>query len=166
MDLITAHQDDVLALLGIPLPTFLVAYKGRQTIYWGLDNLDEEISRANGTPHIEAAASAAAENTIIVDNAKGNNNGEDNNMDSDDAMVNAANAVKLEVGPILGVLSLMLSRRVPSSPSRNFIPSAKKTMKPTGSRLNSQRHVSTRPRNAWPKLLQMTPLPKCQASKV
>jgi hypothetical protein len=100
MDLIAAHQDDVLTLLAIPLPTFLAAYKSANNLLGGIPsptvnhNLDEEISHANGTPCLESAASEAAENAIAVGNAEGNDNDKEDNTDHDDAMINAANAVK------------------------------------------------------------------------
>ena len=100
MDLIAAHQDDVLGSLAIPLPTFLAAYKAANNLLGGIPsptvnhNLDEEISHVNGTPRLESAASETAENAIAVGNAEGNDNGEEDNTDDDDAMINAANAVK------------------------------------------------------------------------
>ena len=100
MDLIAAHQDDVLGSLAIPLPTFLAAYKAANNLLGGIPsptvnhNLDEEISHVNGTPRLESAASETAENAIAVGNAEGNDNGEEDNTDDDDAMIDAANAVE------------------------------------------------------------------------
>jgi hypothetical protein len=100
MDLITAHQDDVLALLVIPLPTFSASYKVANNLLGGIPsptvnhNLNKEISRVNGTPRLESAASAAAKNAIVVGNAGGNINDKDDNTNDDDAMINAANAVE------------------------------------------------------------------------
>ncbi len=100
IDLIAAHQDNVLGLFAIPLPTFLAAYKAANNLLGGIPsptvnhNLDKEISHVNGTPRLKSAASEAVENAIVVGNAKGNDNDEEDNTDDDDAMIDAANAVK------------------------------------------------------------------------
>ncbi len=57
LDLIASNQDEVLALLGIPLPNFLAAYKAANNLQ-GIPtptinfNFQEELNHANGTPNL------------------------------------------------------------------------------------------------------------------
>jgi hypothetical protein len=95
MDLIATHQDKVLALLAIPLPTFLAAYKAANTNLLGgipsptvNHNLEDEISHVNGTPRLEADSDAAIALT------ERNDNDIQDNGEYDGEMVDAANAVK------------------------------------------------------------------------
>jgi hypothetical protein len=94
MDLIATHQDEVLASLAIPLPTFLAAYKAANNLLGGIPsptvihNLKDKISRVNGTPRLEDASDAAVALT------KRNDNDIQDNGEYDDEMVDAANAVK------------------------------------------------------------------------
>jgi hypothetical protein len=94
MDLIATHQDKVLALLAIPLPTFLAAYKAANNLLGGIPsptvihNLEDKISRVNGTPRLKAASDAAVALT------KRNDNDIQDNGEYDGEMVDAANAVK------------------------------------------------------------------------
>jgi hypothetical protein len=95
MDLITTHQDEVLAFLAIPLPTFLAAYKAANNLLGGIPsptvthNLEDEISHANGTPRLETATGNA-----VFALTEGDNNDIPDNNKYDGEMVDAANAVK------------------------------------------------------------------------
>ncbi len=94
IDLLALHQDQVLASLAIPLPTFLAAYKAANNLLGGIPkptvehNFDEEIDRVNGTPLLEAN-----EDAVAIGNAEGND-GDDDDGNDDDEMINALNAVE------------------------------------------------------------------------
>jgi hypothetical protein len=94
IDLLALHQDQVLASLVIPLPTFLAAYKAANNLLGGIPkptvehNLDEEIGRVNGTPRLKAN-----EDAIAIGNAEGNDDDNDNGKD-DDEIIDALNAVE------------------------------------------------------------------------
>jgi hypothetical protein len=95
MDLIATHQDEVLALLAIPLPTFLAAYKAANNLLGGIPsptvphNLKDKISHANGTPRLKAATGNA-----VVALTEGDNNDIPDNNKYDGEMVDAANTVE------------------------------------------------------------------------
>jgi hypothetical protein len=94
MDLIATHQDEVLASLAIPLPTFLAAYKMANNLLGGIPsptaihNLEDEISRVNGTPCLKAASDAAVALT------ERNDNNIQDNGEYKGEMVDDENAIK------------------------------------------------------------------------
>ena len=97
MDLLATHQDEVLASLAIPLPTFLAAYKAANNLLGGIPspsvahNFDEEISRVNGIPRpLEAATDAI----VTLTNEEDNADIVQDNGDLDGEMIDAANAVE------------------------------------------------------------------------
>jgi hypothetical protein len=96
IDLLALSQDQVLASLAIPLPTFLAAYKAANNLLGGIPkptvdhNFDEEIDRVNGTPRLEAN-----EDAVAIGNAEGNDDDDDDDDGNDnDEMIDAVNAVE------------------------------------------------------------------------
>jgi hypothetical protein len=152
MDLIATHQDKVLASLAIPLPTFLAAYKVANNLLGGIPsptvthNLEDRISRANGTPRLEAATGNAVDALT-----KGDNNDIPDNDKYDGEMVDAANAVKTAaIGgwAHIGRLILEALNKGTIEPIGKFHLQRKENDETKRIKAALPCHASTRPRNA------------------
>jgi hypothetical protein len=110
LDLIAGNQDDILLLLGIPLPKFLAAYKAAHNLQ-GIPtptinfNFQDELDRINGTTPLGAEAAPpgtpsapgapfAPGNGALVVITGGNHSESQNDKEEEQEMIDATNAVK------------------------------------------------------------------------
>ncbi len=170
VDLINGNQDDILVLLGIPLPKFLAAYKAAHNLQ-GIPtptinfNFQDELYRINGTTPLGAEAAPpgtppapgalfAPGNGALVIITGGNHSESQDDKEEEQEMIDATNAVgnssnRMKSGSKPPNLRRRISR-APLNPSKNSICNVKRMKRQSESRPPSPSHISMRPPNVWP----------------
>ena len=97
MDLLASSQDEILALLAIPLQNFLAAYKAANNLLGGIPtptvtcNFIDEINRINDTPRLKTTENATA---FLAAPAEEEDTDIEDNDENEQEMIDATNAVK------------------------------------------------------------------------
>ncbi len=159
LDLIAGNQDNILVLLGIPLPKFLAAYKAAHKLQ-GIPtptinfNFQDELDQINGTALLEeeAAPPVAIANKALVIAINNDHSGSQDGKEEEQEMINATNAVETAaIGGRAAVSHLIYDAIFKGTikPIRKFYLQCKENEEIKQIKATFPLHFLTRPPNVW-----------------